>query len=569
MNMMVRAVILARVSDQKQKIYGGDSLDDQMAQCQKFIDNQGWTLACRPFVLIESGRKGERKYFWEVYDYCKSKSKTSEKIDYLVVLNIGRFTRGGGVEYIRLKKEYEAIGVQITDVFNTVGHKVNTLEQYGFTYDWSVYSPTETAEIHEADQKCGQVRDILTQTVSGCIRNINKGYWNGPPPFGLLGKKVETVEDGTRNVLAENTLESQFIRRIYELRASGTTDPEIAEKINLMGFKTRLMVKRDSRTRIKIGTKGGVKLTVKKIQEWVVNPIYCGVIVAKWTKYQPIKASMFSGLVDIETFNAANKGKIYIIKNGDGSFYIKHNIKWANINQPDKRMRNNPAFPFKSVLLCPTCHKEVKASSSRSRSGKKHPYYHCDRGHKRWYKKPEEVHQALIENLKKLKFSDSYAKLFEASFIESWKEKMQKAMIDSQEAESYVSELLVKRKSKLEAIEMATSPVVKKAFEEEFEDIDNQIKKARGQRNVIEDKEVDVKLALRYGTYLMEHPGELLLGKENINNRRYLFGLVFEELPTYDELVSGTTKLRPIFQLKGNENESKLQLVQWAGVEPA
>ena len=132
---MAGAVIIARVSDEKQKINGGDLLDDQVTQCQRFIDGQGWTLAHSPFVLIESGRKGEREYFWEVFDYCKSKSKTSEKIDYLVVLNIGRFTRKGGTDYLSLKNEYAEIGVQFTDIFGTVGQKVNTLQQYGFKYD--------------------------------------------------------------------------------------------------------------------------------------------------------------------------------------------------------------------------------------------------------------------------------------------------------------------------------------------------------------------------------------------------------------------------------------------------
>lgn len=566
---MVRAVVIARVSDQKQKIYGGDSLDDQIIQCQKFINNQGWALAHSPFVLIESGRKGERKYFWEVFDYCKSKSKTSEKIDYLVVLNIGRFTRSGGVEYIRLKKEYENIGVQITDVFKTVGQKVNTLELYGFTYDWSVYSPTESAEIQEADQKRDQVRDILTQTVSGCIRNINKGYWNGPAPYGLMDKKVETPEDGIRNILAENPDESHFIKRIFELRAGGTTDKEIVEKINTMGFKTRLMAKRDTKTRSKIGCRGGVKLTVKKIQEWVVNPIYCGVIVAKWTHYQPIKASMFGGLVCIESFNAANKGKIFIIKHDDGSFQVKRNVKWANINQPDKRMRNNPLYPYKSILLCPICRKEVKASASTGRLGVKYPSYHCDRNsHKRWHETRDNVHIIVESFVDRLKFSDEFTKLFQEVFMESWHEKRKVTMSDSEKAESYVLELMVKRKSKLDAIEAATSPAVKKAFEEEFEGIEEEIKKARGARNKTELKEEDLCQILKYAGYLVEHPKEMLIDTDNMINQRYLFGLVFDTLPTVDELVSGTAKLQPVFQLKGNENMSKEDLVRYASDEP-
>ena len=66
----------------------------------------------------------------------------------------------------------------------------------------------------------------------------------------------------------------------------------------------------------------------------------------------------------------------------------------------------------------------------------------------------------------------------------------------------------------------------------------------------------------------MEHPGDILADKENNDNRRYLFGLVFDTLPDYNEIVNGTAKLQPIFQLKRNENMSKEDLVQRVGVEP-
>lgn len=57
------------------------------------------------------------------------------------------------------------------------------------------------------------------------------------------------------------------------------------------------------------------------------------------------------------------------------------------------------------------------------------------------------------------------------------------------------------------------------------------------------------------------------LGLEENDNE--LENEIEEELPTYDNLVSGTAKLQPIFQLKRDENLSKYDLVQRAGVEPA
>ncbi len=46
-----------------------------------------------------------------------------------------------------------------------------------------------------------------------------------------------------------------------------------------------------------------------------------------------------------------------------------------------------------------------------------------------------------------------------------------------------------------------------------------------------------------------EHPVEMLVKQENLIALRGLFGLVFEELPTYEEIVNGTPKLSLPYKL--------------------
>lgn len=563
---MSRAVILARVSDPKQKI-NGDSLEDQIIKSNTFVKAQCWTKD-REFNLIESGRKGEREYFREVFDYCKSKMHTPEKIDYLVCLNIGRFTRGGGEDYLKLKREFEEIGVAFTDIYKTVGQKVNTMEDYGEKYDWSIYSPSEPAEVYEANQRRDYVRAQLTQMIGGCIRNIRKGYWNGPAPFGLANKKVDTTEDGIKNILEGSIKEEQYMVKILEMRADGFPDKEIVKTVNAMGFKTRIMVKRDRRTMVKIGTRGGVPLTEKKIQEYVVNPIYCGVIVAKWTKYQPIKAVMFDGIVSVDTFNRASRGKVFVTKNNDGSVQVKYNIKIGSIGNGDKRLRNNPDYPFKGVIRCPTCGKEVKASASRGRSGNKFPSYFCDRKHLRWHKTQNELDTVVTNFVGELKYTQPFINLFDEVFTEVWNEKRIGALKDSKLAENNVAELVEKQKNVLECIKSTSSDTVKKALEVNYEKLELELTNARTNRDSVESTELDIKSILGYANYLMEHPKDLLIDRDNMLNQRQMFGTVFEELPTYDNLVNGTAKLQPIYHYIGNENVSKEDLVQRIGVEP-
>ena len=564
---MSRAIILARASDPKQ-IIKGDTLDDQIYVSKKLIESKEWILD-EIFSFVESGRKSEKEYFWKIFNYCKERVNTPKKIDYLVVKNLSRFNRGGGAEYLYLKKQLASIGVKIQDTLGTIGTEVNTLENLGFEYEWSKECPTEANEVSQAEGNLQYVRNQLTQMIGSCIRYIQKGYWNGPAPYGLVNKKVETLNDGLRNILADgNNNEAFFIKKTFEMRADGVPDTEIAKKINSLGFKTRVMVKRDKITKKKIGTRGGVPLTPKKIQEWAVNPIYCGVIVAKWTHFQPVKAEMYDGIVSVETFNRASRGKVYVIKNKDGTVQVKYNIKIGKIGNGDKRLRNNPKYPFKSVVCCPVCGKELKASGSRGRSGEKFHYYFCDRKHPRWYQKISKVDEVVTDYVSKLKYSDRLIKLFEESFMEVWKNKRVEAVSESELAEKNVTEIACEQKNVLQTIKEATSDLVKKALEKEYEELESKLKEARRQRNDKESDELDIKSILDYVKFLMEHPKELLIDRDNMLNQRQMFGTVFEELPTYDNLVSGTAKLQPIFQLKKDGNLSKSDLVQRIGVEP-
>lgn len=278
---------------------------------------------------------------------------------------------------------------------------------------------------------------------------------------------------------------------------------------------------------------------------------------------------MFDGIIDVETFNRANRGKVFIVKNKDDSFQVEYNIKIGSIGNGDKRLRNNPKYPFKGILRCPHCGNEVKASASRGRLGGKFPSYFCDRKHLRWHEKQNDVDTTVTKFVGELKYSDSFINLFDEVFKEVWDEKKIVALKDSKLAENNVAEIVDKQKNVLESIKSSTSNLVKKALEVEYEKLEIELSEARLKRDDTESDELDIKSLLGYANYLMEHQKELLMDKDNMLNQRQMFGTTFEELPTYDNLVNGTAKLQPIFQLKANENLSKSDLVQWAGVEPA
>lgn len=66
----------------------------------------------------------------------------------------------------------------------------------------------------------------------------------------------------------------------------------------------------------------------------------------------------------------------------------------------------------------------------------------------------------------------------------------------------------------------------------------------------------------------MEQPAEMLLNPANTEVQAKLFEMVFERMPTYEEVLNGTPKLSYVFELSSNFKPDKNQWVTLPGIEP-
>ena len=227
---------------------------------------------------------------------------------------------------------------------------------------------------------------------------IRLGYWMRQAPYGYVSEKVET-HNGKRCILKPHESEAALIRKIYELRAQGMlSDAEIVTKMDKLGYKSRIRYRRSEHDRSKVLCEiGGKPLTVKYMQWLIQNPIYAGVIVEKWTDNKPVRCA-FEGLVSMELYNRANQGKRYLSDEGDKVTLTKKRPPEHLVNKGVK----NAEFPYRKLVMCPTCQKPLYGSTSRGGSGKLYAAYHCsNRGHKfRIPKKEmEETVQSFVSNL--------------------------------------------------------------------------------------------------------------------------------------------------------------------------
>ena len=477
------------------------------------------------------------------------------------MVEIGRFTRKGSNDLQNIIQLLRSNGVELVDVTGIIGETQNTLEDLGFKYSWSVYSPTRMLENYEADRKKDEVRDILTRTIRAEINYAGKGYVVRAPLFGLANKKIETV-DGKRVVPVANPPESDWVIKIFELRANpANTDNYIIDTVNKLGFVYPTQTLRDKKTRKIIGKRGGGGLNYKRLHKIIRNERYAGIVCEKWTYGQHVKMPYFDGLVSIELFNMANRGKRKIIKTDDG-YQILTNKKAMRAYS-----KNNPMFPFKNYLRCDICGRVMKGSAPRGKT-KGVPTYHCNYKHKYLGYNKNKMETAIFTFLSNVKFAQGFIDLFNDVVLEVWEMERLGAL---KEATAYekriiaINEEIISIKEKIKAL---STPLMIRQFEEDAEKLEASKLELLDTRNNIELNEDRLRSYVKYAKTIMEHPSQLVADTIDPQAQGAIFSVFFNKFPTYTELVNGTPILSGVFELKDAQELSKSQLVTLRGIEP-
>ena len=552
-----RAVIMARASDKKQTVIG-DTLNAQVNQCKTFLKKHNCTLV-KTFQLIETGSDKERAFFEEVIAYCEN---PKNKVEVLTTINLGRFTRGGPLIYQLTKSRFEKAGVKVVDTQMLIQPEKNTLEDLDFYYDWSRYNPSERVELWEAERYKEERREILTRTIGAQIRYTQLGYAARRAPLGLQNKKAST-QHGIRSIQVLHPTEGPYIRKMFEQRAEGRSFVEISNWLKSQGFTSRKYNRWNRRTGKIIGESGGISLSPKQVQRIIENPRYSGVISEFWTHNRPIKAP-WEAPIPIELFNKANKNRFFI---EDSVFGVKiYSLKGKKSKA--QRLRKNPEFPYKEYVLCPICGKPLLGSASTSKSGKKHPAYHCARGHERFSVKRKVLHDLVEDTVKRFRFRDDFVKLFVNLSLAAFRQKRSWILSDMAEYEEKILDITKEQEQTAKLLSKVTSDATIKQLDNQIAELEAQKLCLKKEKMKVDKESFDVEIAIGYAAYIMEHPDDLLIESENPLDNGPYFGSFFEETPTFNDLVFGTLKLKPIVRLIDEQDTSKSQLVTLRGIEP-
>ena len=552
------AVAAIRISSLKQGLEG-DSPDAQKEQIERFALARNIKVK-KFFIFMESASKEEQPV-QEAIDYCKN---PKNNIQLFIIKSIDRFTRGGSYLYDHLKMQLENHKVQLVDIYGIIGSKdVNTLEHLNISYKWSVYSPTKKSEILEAERAKDEMRDIMTRMIGAEIRYVRMGYRVRQPPFGYVNEKIETPH-GKRVILKPNPEESQWIIKMFDLRCQGTmSDQEIVDEINRMGYKSRKQFVRDPNDRTKvIGQRGSKPLRIKQFWRYIQNPIFAGINNEKWTEGQVVKGK-FEGLISVDTFNNANKGKLVLSQNGD-------DVKLWKKKLPDwmtKKLINNPKFPYKRVIMCPECHKPLFGSASRGHLGTYYPAYHCNkRGH--YFRVPsKELEQTVEDFVRNLKFDQDCIDNLKKYVVAKWNERVGSKIQDGSIIDKKIMELKASAQASADKIKFLSSEVAIKYMEADLVKAEADIEQLEHEKKekTKEIYTINMDNVMERIGYFLEHLEELLIDTANPLKRAAFFGLIFDGMPTYSDLTSGTPRLAPYLGLKHHFGTASVPVGESAG----
>jgi site-specific DNA recombinase len=526
------AVIAIRVSSDKQ-FQEGDSPEAQREQLKRLAITLNAHIK-KTFIFAESGSKIEQP-MQAAINYCRD---PNNNIQLFLIKSIDRFTRGGADFYGPLKKQLEEIGVSLLDNYGIISQqRVNTLEHLGVQYSWSNYSPSQKTEYLEAERAKDELRDILSRMIGAEVRYTRLGYWMRQAPYGFASEKVET-RNGKRVILKKHPIEGPLLIRIFELRAAGVLhDQEIIDEVNQLGFKTRVHYIRSKRDRSKvIGQRGGNALDKDAMDLLLRNPIYAGVNAEKWTQGKPVR-TVFDGLVDIETFNRANRGKVVITEMGDD---ITITTEMAPPHQVNKGIKN-PEFPYRKFVGCSKCGKPMYGSASKGYNGTRYPAYHCDKGH--YFRIPKgELEATVVEFVKHIMLTPGQIELTTRTVMNEWERRQQSVEADLKRFDEQIKELELEAEITVKKLKYLESETAIKYMEGDLVGIEQKIKQLQaGREKKATEEPVNMAQVVGRVKYFLENLDKLLLKQIDPVKKAQFFGVFFERVPTYEELKTGTT----------------------------
>ncbi len=316
---VTNAIIYCRVSS-KAQTKRGDGLNSQETRCREYAIYKGYTVN-KVFTDDLTGKSANRPGLKALLAYLEADRKNPHVV---IIDDLSRFAR-------RVPLHFEL--------------RENIALAGGILESPSVELRDDAdGELHEyilASVSQHQSRKNAEQTLNQMQARCFNGYWVFQPPMGYKYEKVE----GHGKLLVRNEPIASIIQEALNGYASGRFDAQVE-------VKRFLESKPDFPKDLPNG-----EIRNQRVTDILTRVTDAGYIeVPNWDI--PLRKGHHKGLISLETYQK-----------------IQDRLK-GGVKSP-MRKDINEDFPLRGFVVCGDCERPLTACWSKSKTGKKHPYYLC------------------------------------------------------------------------------------------------------------------------------------------------------------------------------------------------
>ena len=513
----MRAIIYKRVSTDEQADKGF-SLQFQDEYLRDFCKRNNYVIV-NEFIEDFSGKDFNRPAYKDMKTWI---SKNIGEVDLVLVTRWDRF--GRDIEFCLTEKRI-LLGLNV---------EVNAAQQWVNQKQGDNNIVMLSIHLAVGDQ---ERKTIIERTTGGTNKARREGYFTGKAPYGY----VNVRDIHKKSTLAIDEAKAKLVREAFEEVALGIDSVEYIYK----KYK-----------------KLGLSISKNTFYRMFHNPTYCGRIhVTAWLdKPEEIVDGRHEGIVSVSTFIKAQANKM--------------NNRWKGIVPKSE----DPEFPLRNYLTCPSCGGNLTASFSKGRN-KKYPYYHCRQSCSTRVK-ASEVHANFLTFLERIsikkEFKDLILETLEQTIIQfegnSQQElkRLRYELKSSQEQLEKLDTQLMDNKIPIERYNRMSEATEKKITQIELDIMDLEDRKKPKKENLEKTLWIMSNLSKVYQSADYKgkrkllaslFPEKIILEKDKcrtaLNNE--VLALIASISASFEQKKSGTTG--------GNSN--LYRLVLGAGLEPA
>ena len=369
-----RVAIMSRVSSDEQA--KGYSLGIQTDALKLHCSIKDFEIVYE-FKEDYSAKSFDRPAFNQFLKFVKNRKNT---IDYLLFTSWDRFSRNQGEAFNMFK------------LLADYGVTAHAIEQ---PLDLSIPENQVMLSIYLALPEVDNRRRSIK--IKGGVREAMKqGRWPRPAPKGY-----KNFRDENNKPIIIPSADAKHIKFIFKQISQGRSQSEVIKKLRLHD----------------------VKISKSQMCEIIRNPLYIGKI--HLPKHEEEVETYITGLheplVDEETFNRVqdilNERKI--------------------LRKPAPSTIKKVELPLRGSLACSRCNHTLTGSASRSASGRRHFYYHCNKcGHERF--QADKVNSAFSELLSTITLNPKMQKFQEAILKDVLAVRIEKKVINKAAVEKEI-----------------------------------------------------------------------------------------------------------------------------------